>query len=493
MLFFSNSLIRSKHIEKVVDLYKISATNTNVNFKLHTPKDEVLQDFINKNKMLFIQPEIRNYSYFILTINELEKNNIIVSDHEIEDMYQDKKSLYIEKEKRDIEQIVLKTEAEALDLHKKLITHKVDQYFTELGKKFSITPENIILKNIEIKNFSTKRVRDIISRLKENEISVPIRTTEGWNIFMMKKIYPERIKLISEVKDELKTQIYNEKLFELLNKSAKDIEQDLNINNSYENYVATAKKYKLQIKKVKNAYLKINQNSKDLSNTTLQINKIAFEIKNIGTSLIAPISEGEAFVGLYMENIQSTHLPEFNLIKNKSVEIWNRTQCDIMLSNIAQKKLLSLQQDNRITKETNYEKETNRAYIIEDPNIDIDINKIKLLPTQIIISNDKRYDVDIPYLLYEEFLDTTSGSISTIHRCNTKQDGCYIFGQVKQIKYLNNDEINKLEEKFKTDIDILYNEMMIEEYLRALRKRYKIQLRNDVINLKIDTDKMIIE
>jgi peptidyl-prolyl cis-trans isomerase D len=114
------------------------------------------------------------------------------------------------------------------------------QFHLTLGETRPVTAADPIL---ELAN--SKEAREAIFRLRENELSLPIRTDRGYLVLSVKQIQPAHPGSLEEVRDKIVTELKRQKATELARTKAEDLAKRVKAGEKFE---AAAKSLGLEAK-----------------------------------------------------------------------------------------------------------------------------------------------------------------------------------------------------------------------------------------------------
>tara|TARA_B100000965_G_C19565172_1_gene746493 strand:- start:31 stop:1866 length:1836 start_codon:yes stop_codon:yes gene_type:complete len=208
-LFFDISY--PNKMQKVLDKHDNHTRNINlINFNIDdfqlpnsneldiSINNTLISDFFNQNIDSYMVPEKRNISYLVIDpINYKEQFTPSLS--QIENYYNNNKNIFLEPEKRDFIQFNFKNLDEATKfrndiggfsiLEIKKFADKNNIAFNE----FSNVSENEVLENLA----------NAIFNLQKNQTSEVVQTALANHIVVLKNIYPEKQRSLSETKQEI--------------------------------------------------------------------------------------------------------------------------------------------------------------------------------------------------------------------------------------------------------------------------------------------------
>ena len=277
--------------------------------------DETIREKYDKEKNNFLDPETRDIKLVTFFYNS-EKNNIKISDQEIETFYNDNINLYKTEETRDFFTVQFKTKNEIEDFVK---SYTNQNEFLNSLKKYDKKEENSLMENIKRDDLDQKS-GDIIFNLDINQTSEIVKTSFGFKVFLLKNINKPKQNSLMEMKEKIKLDILSEKTNEKLYNSANTFYerflQSRNFDNSLENL-------KVDIKDFTSVGLKDINNINILKSLGLDESKISAVIFNLKNNDISEVIEDEDnnLHYIYLNNINSAKVKDFNLVREQIVNL----------------------------------------------------------------------------------------------------------------------------------------------------------------------------
>jgi peptidyl-prolyl cis-trans isomerase D len=279
-----------------------------------SPKQGDLEEFYRENQAEFTRPEMRK-----ITLLEIDpkfmKDQIIVPLDKLQEEYERRKAEFEIAEKREIKQINLKDEEAA----KKAV---------ESLKKGRPVPAVARDQAGEFKDLglvTKQQLPDLVAeRLFEAElgqVTGPISTPFGWQVYVVSKIEPSFIKSFIEIRgqleSELKVQIANDQIYELKNK----IEDALAGGATL---AEIAKEHNLKMYSIEN----VSKFGKDEADKYVlpesgraDILDQAFSLPENADSPVIDTKEGVSYV-IHVDAIKPAHVPPFEKVKDKVSQAW---------------------------------------------------------------------------------------------------------------------------------------------------------------------------
>jgi peptidyl-prolyl cis-trans isomerase D len=179
------------------------------------PDDKTLADFIKANPTHFSTPEYRDIQYAAISPADA---TVDVTDAQIAQQYEARKSTYVVPEKRELSQIEFKTEAEANAASAKLAS---GMSFDALAESMKLKPADTSLGTLALGDIPDGDRAKAAFALASGAVSAPVKGTFGWVILKTGKITPGINRSLDDVKDEIKTALRNDlvanKLVDIVN------------------------------------------------------------------------------------------------------------------------------------------------------------------------------------------------------------------------------------------------------------------------------------
>ena len=196
-----DSMHRYQSESRTVDyiLIPLSAAS---NLQSPTPQD--LRHFYEENLPLYSVPEYRSLAVLTVTPGSIAKPEE-VSDADALSRYEEVKTeRFGEPEKRDVEQILYASEAEAKAARAELDDGK---RFDDLLREKNVTLKDASLGTVTKNALVDKAVAEAAFLLKEGEVSAPVKAQFGTVLVRVSKIFPSTVKPFAGVSGEIKREI----------------------------------------------------------------------------------------------------------------------------------------------------------------------------------------------------------------------------------------------------------------------------------------------
>jgi peptidyl-prolyl cis-trans isomerase D len=168
------------------------------------PSEGELKGYFESNQQLYVMPEFRGLVVLPLTPASIAKPDD-VSDADARNRYEEvKNERFGSPEKREVEQILFASEAEAKEARAKLDAGKT---FDDLLGEKNLSPKDASLGTVARTGLVDKNVADAAFSLKEGEVSAPVKAQFGTVILRIGKITGSTVKPYSDVAAVLKREI----------------------------------------------------------------------------------------------------------------------------------------------------------------------------------------------------------------------------------------------------------------------------------------------
>ncbi|HEX3497415.1 MAG TPA: SurA N-terminal domain-containing protein, partial [Methylocella sp.] len=172
--------------------------------QLPAPSEAELKGYFESTQQLYSTPEFRSLVIVPVTPASIAKPDD-VSDADARNRYDEvKNERFGAPEKREVEQILFASDAEAQEARAKL---DAGNTFDELLREKNLTPKDASLGTVARTGLVDKNVADAAFSLKEGEVSEPVKAQFGTVILRAGKIIASTVKPYSDVAAELKREI----------------------------------------------------------------------------------------------------------------------------------------------------------------------------------------------------------------------------------------------------------------------------------------------
>ena len=204
-----------------IKVINIAASNYKIN---DIPKDTEIQNKLNKDQEMYMNQELRSFSFISLKPADLI-DTINISEEDLKAEYNNYPEKYNISEKRDVLLVNFQNKEEAIKIIEAINqlpqeTNISEKLLTVLKNSPTQDHEEAKLGIIEYKDLPNE-VSENVFKARENKLIGPEKTPFGWRIFLVSQIIPEIVKKYSDVKleieKELKVNVALEKMYDLGN------------------------------------------------------------------------------------------------------------------------------------------------------------------------------------------------------------------------------------------------------------------------------------
>jgi peptidyl-prolyl cis-trans isomerase D len=167
------------------------------------PTPEELAKYFEERKILFRAPEFRKLVIVSLIPSE-QARWIEISDADLRQSYEERRSRYVTPERRHIQQIDFSNEATARAAAERIAQ---STSFAEIAKELGKSEKDIDLGTIAKVGMIDRAVADAAFALKEGEVSAPVAGRFGTVLLRVLAIQPEQVRSLEQVAGELKQEL----------------------------------------------------------------------------------------------------------------------------------------------------------------------------------------------------------------------------------------------------------------------------------------------
>lgn len=233
----ADSLLRARGQKRILDI--ISLKNNSMT-NIPVPDDKTLQNFYQQNAQKYAAPEYRALTIARLSTDDIAKD-ITISDDDVKKEYDAKPAEWALPERRDVVQVVAENEGKAKQL---AAAAKSKGNLSAAAKSEGLNP--VSLDKIEEKTTLPDLAKPIFA-LKENQISDPIKSSLGWHVIQVKKIYPAGTRSFAEVKNELRENMKRDQAIDQATRDVNALDDQLAAGHSLEDIARGLKLHLIKI------------------------------------------------------------------------------------------------------------------------------------------------------------------------------------------------------------------------------------------------------
>ena len=443
-------LVKLIAAEQNITLYSLPMLNEDVKYT-----DDDLLKYMQENKEKFMSSDEADISIAAFNTNLIDPQNLIVSEDEIKKYYEENATF--EPEKRLIQQIVIPSYNDAKQLLESITIGKMS--FDDAAKVYV----NQQLIPYEIGPFVSEGfdqdIGKIVFALPENGISEVVQTPLGWHIFRVGKVIESKKQDFSQVKDNIKTLLSNQKLSDNMHNIVKDVMADIDSGLSIQEI---SSKYKVVVNNRMEKSKRLADGSIELSNvpqeelqdgiSRIKFLKAIFSQNESGIKLLSS-EDNKSFILLHVNNIIPGKLMDFNSVKDQVIKDY----VNISLNN----------QTKAIIKSF-------RKKIIESKN-----NKEIIEDKQIGKSNIKFSRLNknntMPECIQRAIIDLYQDNVFDGSTATCKSNNIYYFAVLNDMDFnIKLSEEQKM--SLKQTVYSIYNEIIFNQFIEHLKTKYPIEL-----------------
>jgi peptidyl-prolyl cis-trans isomerase D len=171
------------------------------------PTPEALAKYFEERKVLFRAPEYRKIVVLPLLPGE-QAMWTEISDADVQRAYEERRARYLTPERRTLQQIVFDNPQAAQAAADRIAK---GESFLDIAKERKLGEKEIDLGTLAKAAMVDQAVANAAFALKDNEVSAPIKGRFGTVLVRVLKIEPEQVRPLSEVGDELRRDLANER------------------------------------------------------------------------------------------------------------------------------------------------------------------------------------------------------------------------------------------------------------------------------------------
>ncbi|MGE0109518.1 MAG: SurA N-terminal domain-containing protein [Bdellovibrionales bacterium] len=201
----------AKRILEIVSLRNDSVEKT------AKPEKQALLDYYEGHKNEFVAPEYRGITIARLSPTEAVKD-VIVTHEEVKKAYETNASAYTLPQRRDLVQVVLQDETRARKLLTKARSMKS---LTQAAQTMKLTA--IKMKSLDDKSVLPELYTTVFG-IEENDIAGPIKSSLGWHVIELTKIYQGGPQPFDTVKETIRRSIQEERVGDLLARNVNQLD-----------------------------------------------------------------------------------------------------------------------------------------------------------------------------------------------------------------------------------------------------------------------------
>lgn len=441
-----NLLTKLIAAEQNISLYKLNLLQDKVEYS-----DDDLKKYMEENKKQFMTNDVAKISKLLFSSANIKLNDI--TEQEIQEYYET--SATTEPEQRIVNQIVISSYNEAQTVLENIKANKLSY------DKAALPYANSQMIPYEIGPFSKdgfdEDIAKIVFTLPKNGISDLVQTPIGWHIFKVKEIIPEKKQELSIIKSDIVKELIKKQRLNEMHNLVKNVMTDIESNASIQDI---AQKYQLKISESIEEVKRTDDNTIDLFNIPEEDKENGISKRKIlqasfaeGDKIIHLISadDKESFMLLYTNEIIKGTMKDFDEVKVNLIDSYT----EFFLKN----------------KTENLAKEIRKNVLDAKYN---DESALKVDTTFSRVSKNTSLPVCIQNLILKMHKDGIFNSVTL----PCQSDNAYYFAELRDFNFskeISNDERTAL----KKTVNSIYNEIIFDQFMENLKKRYKVEFSED--------------
>jgi len=420
--------------------------------KIKDPDEKTQKAFLTDNKRLFTAPEYRKVGLLVLSA-DIVKKGLKITDADIAKDYKDRIDQFSIPGKRHIRRMSFIDREKAAEAHKKL-SKGAD--FMTVAKEYGFKKDGTDMGFIDKAELLDAKIADIAFALQKGKFSDPIASSFSTVILQVVDIKPGKIqKKLSQVKDQIRTYLLNERTSDKLGNLQDTIEDDRAGGKALADI---AKDLELDYRTIE----AVDRQGRDPKGKAIKgfpqnqlLLKTIFE-SDIGVEN-EPVEVGAS--GIFWPEVLGVtpqRLKKLEEVKEKLVKVWKERQKEAQLSKVAADLVSTLRKGEKLEKLA-------RKY------------KAKVKKSK-AFSRSEEHD-DIPVAAVNQAFVLPVGGIGMNSLSNGK--GRVIFkvvakGKAKPADKAANDKITaRLRRALEDDV--------VGQYIATLRKNYGVSINEKVL------------
>lgn len=299
--------------------------------------DKVLEEYFEKNKERFKEPERRKFAMVLLKTDSYLKD-VTVSGDEVNQYYAENESNYHKQAEVKARHILLRVDEEAPAAEVERVKAEAEKLlqeakkkgadFAELAQQHSQDPA--AANGGDLGYFTRDRMvpsfADAAFALKAGEISELVRTPYGFHIIKVEDVRPERTIPLEEVSSEIELTLKKEKARDIGYKEARNFADAVYAQGDIRKAASAGKVELMETKQ----WLKQTDPIPGVS-ASPQIMQDLFKLTDKAVSEVMEVPEG--FLVVQVEEIKEPEVPAFQEVKARLEEAYKNEEA----SNLAQK------------------------------------------------------------------------------------------------------------------------------------------------------------
>jgi peptidyl-prolyl cis-trans isomerase D len=215
-----DAIYRYRHERRIAEHVLVPAASV---IGVGVPDQATIDKFYKAHSERYMAPEYRSVTYVSLDPDSLAAE-IRVSDDTLREAYDARRDEFTARERRKVDQIVLKDEATARRAHGFLLDGK---NFPSIVKELGDDKTNLISLGWVERADLLPELADPAFALKDGEVSDPVKSSLGWHILRVTASENKRVQTFEEVREKIRKDIARDLALEGISKFANGLEDAL--------------------------------------------------------------------------------------------------------------------------------------------------------------------------------------------------------------------------------------------------------------------------
>jgi peptidyl-prolyl cis-trans isomerase D len=295
-------------------LFEVLTVQNNSFTDISKPSDDDLMAYYKENEGQFFAPEYRAVTVATLSPESLQ-DDIVISDDDVKAEYEKRKEELTEPETRDVVQVVLQDEGKAKALYD--AAQKAGD-LSKAAKAQGMTP--IMMKKISEKTVLPDLYTTLFSSA-EKQISAPVKTSLGYHVTQVSKVYEGGVPAYDMVKEDLKKSMKEERQGDFLATTINKLDDALASGRPLEDIANDLRLHMVR-------YAAIDQSGKDAEGKEIKDipNKESMlsTAYGLGDGDTSPVQEGEkgAYYVVRLDKLTPSQARPFDEVKMRVTSAW---------------------------------------------------------------------------------------------------------------------------------------------------------------------------
>ncbi len=310
-----DSLYRARGQKRILDVVTIK----NASFKdIPTPDDKALNNFYQQNSQKFLAPEYRGLTIASLSTDDMAKD-ITISDADVKKEYDARTAELARPERRDLVQVVLQDENAARQL---AAAAKAGGNLTAAAKAKG--HDAVPLDQVDQKTLLPD-LSNAAFTIPAGQVADPIKSSLGWHVIQVKKIYPAGTPDFESIKDQLRDTMKHDQAIESVTRTVNQLDDQLAAGHALEDIADGMKMRMIKIPAV-DAQGKTPEDTPpgELPDRE-DVLKSAFAQASGETSPVLDDRNGNYFV-VRTDEVTPSAVPVFDKVKDKVAAEWKAAE-----------------------------------------------------------------------------------------------------------------------------------------------------------------------